>query len=119
MNISIVGLGKLGATLAGVLASKQHAVIGVDINERHVAMINAGEAPVFEPGLAELIRSSREKLSATTDYQEAIGKTEITFVVVPTPSDESGAFSLRYVLAACEALGKSLARKREYHLVVI
>lgn len=119
MDVSVVGLGKLGATLAGVLASKRHTITGVDINEYFVARINAGESPIAEPGLAELLRSSRERLSATMDYQEAIDRTEITFVIVPTPSDENGAFSLRYVLNACEAIGKSLARKQKYHLVVI
>ena len=119
MNISVVGLGKLGATLAGVIASKQHTVIGVDINEHNIAKINAAQAPIFEPGLAELLWLSRERLSATANYREALDKTEITFVIVPTPSDDSGSFSLRYVLTACEAIGKSLRHKQEYHLVVI
>lgn len=119
MRISVIGLGKLGASLAGVIASKGHTVVGVDLNEYNLSMINAGQSPVFEPGLAELIQQSRERLSATADYQLAIEQTDISFLIVPTPSDETGAFSLSSIFAACEEIGKSLRTKQSYHLVVI
>src|SRR5690242_11718838 len=105
MNISVIGLGKLGTPLAAVLAHRGHTVIGVDMNPRNVELVNQGTAPVFEPGLEELLQQSRSRLSATTDVQHAIRHSEVTFIIVPTPSDEEGAFSLRHVLAATESIG--------------
>jgi len=119
MRISVIGLGKLGAPLAAVLAHKGHTIIGVDLDERAVRLINQGQSPVFEPGLDALIKASRERLSATDDYDVAIADTDVTFIVVPTPSDENGAFSLRYVLAAAESIGKALRHKDNFHLVVL
>jgi UDPglucose 6-dehydrogenase len=119
VNISVIGLGKLGSPLAAVLASKGHTVIGVDLNEQFVLAVNNGKAPVIEPGLDEAIQKFHARLSATTDCQEAVGKTEVTFVIVPTPSDSDGGFSLKYVLSAAEAIGKTLRHKNEFHLVVL
>lgn len=119
MRLSIIGLGKLGAPMAAVMADKGHTVIGVDLNPGAVNAVNQGRAPVNEPGLDELIRKNRERLSATTDYAEAIAKSEITFVIVPTPSEPDGSFSLRFVLASGEAIGHALRGRQGYHLVVL
>ena len=119
MNISVIGLGKLGAPLAAVFARKGHTVLGVDMDTRPVRLINEGKAPVFEPGLNELIQESRMRLSATTDYQAAISNTEVTFIIVPTPSDSHGGFSLRYVLMAAKSIGEALRRKDKFHLIVL
>ena len=119
MNVSVMGLGKLGSPLAAVMASRGHSVIGVDICPAFVEAINKGEAPVQEPGLAEMIRANRERLSATSSYVEAVEATDITFIIVPTPSGPDGTFSLEYVLRAVEAIGAGLRRKEGYHLVVV
>ena len=119
MKISVVGLGKLGAVLAGVLADRGHEVIGADINPASVAAINEGRAPVSEPGLDEIMRKNAGRLSATGDLNEAVAATGITFVVVPTPSGPDGTFSLKFVLAAAESIARALRNKSEYHLVVI
>ena len=119
MNISVIGLGKLGSPLAAVLASRGHNVVGVDLDARAVRLMNEGKAPVFEPGLDNLIQRSRARLRATSDLEESIAATEVTFVIVPTPSDESGAFSLRYVLTTAESIGKALRHKEAFHLVVL
>jgi UDPglucose 6-dehydrogenase len=119
MNISVIGLGKLGSVLAGVMADCGHDVVGVDINPAYVEAINAGRAPVREPGLDDMIAKNAGHLSATTDVQDAIARTEITFVVVPTPSGPDATFSLQYVLNAAEPIGLALAGKSTYHLVVI
>jgi UDPglucose 6-dehydrogenase len=119
MNISVVGLGKLGSVLAGVMTDCGHEVVGVDLNPDFVDSINAGRAPVREPGLDEMIARNAAHLSATTDIEDAIARTEITFVVVPTPSGPDATFSLQYVLDAAEGIGRALARKSSYHLVVI
>jgi UDPglucose 6-dehydrogenase len=119
MNISVVGLGKLGSVLAGVMADCGHEVVGVDINPAYVNAINTGSAPVREPGLDEMIARNVARLTATTDLQDAIARTDITFVVVPTPSGPDATFSLQYILNAAEPIGLALARKSGYHLVVI
>ena len=119
MNISVVGMGKLGAVLTAVMADRGHEVTGVDINPEIVAAINQGRAPVREPGLDEMIRRNAARLRATTDMKEAIGHSEITFVVVPTPSGPDATFSLKYVLNAAEPIAQALREKSSYHLVVI
>ena len=119
MRVSIVGLGKLGSPLAAVLASKGHYVICVDVNPEAIRRIQNGRAPVEEPRLQELIDLSRKRLSSTSEYEKAILETALTFIVVPTPSDENGAFSNRHVLASLRQIGSALKRKEGYHLVNI
>jgi len=118
-RLSVIGLGKLGAPIAATLASKGFQVIGVDVDQYKVEAINRGKAPVFEPGLAELLNSVRGRLTATQNIEEAVIGTDITFIVVPTPSEPEGGFSLRYVLSACQAIAQALPQKDEYHLIVL
>lgn len=119
MRLSIVGLGKLGAPMAAVMAAKGHTVLGVDVSASAVNALNEGRAPVQEPGLGELIQKNRAHLSATTDYHDAVMNTDVTFVIVPTPSEPDGAFSLRYVLQTAEHIGSALRRKSGYHVVAL
>src|SRR5215471_4138008 len=118
-RISIVGLGKLGASMAAAIASRGHDVIGVDVNQRAVDAVNGGRAPVHETGLEALIEQNRARLRATTSHEDAIVNSDLTFVIVPTPSDERGAFSLQYAAYAFREIGKALAKKREWHTVVL
>jgi UDPglucose 6-dehydrogenase len=119
MRISVLGLGKLGAPLAAVLASKGFPVIGSDLNPAYVDAVNAGRSPVDEPHLQELIEDNRARLSATVDAASAVAQTDVTFVIVPTPSDTTGRFSNVFVLRAMESVGAGLRRKSAYHVVVI
>ncbi len=119
MKVSIVGLGKLGAPMAAVMAHKGHTVIGVDSNPESVRAIQQGQAPVEEPGLAEMLWINRERLSATGDCEVAALATEVTFIMVPTPSCADGGFSSRFVLQAAEKIGAALKRKDSWHLVVL
>jgi len=116
---SIIGLGKLSASMAAAIASRGHGVVGVDVNHRAVDALNAGEAPVPETGLQALIEANRPRLRATMSHVEAIRETELTFVIVPTPSDERGAFSLQYAAYAFREIGKALAAKQGHHTVVL
>jgi UDPglucose 6-dehydrogenase len=121
MRISVIGLGKLGSPLAAVLASKGHDVVGADLDADVVDRVASGIAPVLEPGLQDLIGAAHVagRLSATTDVAEAVRETEVTFVVVPTPSDEAGAFSVDAVLAAARTVGDGLRDRESFHLVVL
>ena len=118
MRIAVVGLGKLGAPLAAVLASKGNEVLGIDVNPEAVRLVNEGLAPVEEPGLQDLVTASKERLSATTDLTAAAGA-EVSILLVPTPSDERGAFSNEYVLSAVGELGRGLVVRDDYHVVVV
>ena len=118
MRIAVVGLGKLGAPLAAVMASKGHDVLGIDINPTAVKLLNDGLAPVEEPGLQALVSASRERLRATTDLAAA-AECDMSILIVPTPSDERGAFTNRYALAALDDIGRALADRDRHHVVVI
>ena len=117
--VSVVGLGKLGAPLAACLALKGRRVIGVDAEPQKVDAINKGLAPVYETGLAELIGRSNGRLRATQDIAEAVAASGITFIVVATPSEADGGFSTRFVLPTCEAIGRALRAKNDFHIVVL
>jgi UDPglucose 6-dehydrogenase len=118
MRVAVVGLGKLGAPLAAVLASKGNEVLGVDVNADVVRLLNEGRAPVDEPGLQDLVSSSAQRLSATTDFRAAADR-ELIIFLVPTPSDERGAFTNAYILAALEELGPGLRERDDYQVLVI
>jgi UDPglucose 6-dehydrogenase len=105
--------------MAAVMASKGHTVIGVDVNPAYVDAIQQGRAPVNETGLAGLIAANREKLSATANYEDALLASDTTFIIVPTPSESDGTFSMRFVLSAAERVGAALRRKAAWHLVVL
>src|SRR5258708_28242681 len=118
-RVSVIGLGKLGAPLAAVLASRGFGVIGLDVSKTLVDALNAGKMPIVEPQLNELIAANKQRLSATMDVGEAIQKSDASFVIVPTPSDSTGFFSNRFVLQAIVSIGNALRRKNGYHMVVI
>ncbi len=118
-NLSVIGLGKLGSPMAAVFAQKGYNVIGLDINPAFVDQINSGIAPVNEPQLQECINASNGRLRATTDYQEAIINTDVTFVILPTPSQTDGFFSNDLLVEAAHEIGSALKQKNRYHLVVI
>ncbi len=119
MNISVFGLGKLGAVIAALHANKGYKVIGVEKNEKFVSIINSGKSPHQEPYLEELIEGARDNLSATTSAEDAVLKSDASYLIVPTPSDENGVFTNSYVLEVMAEIGKTLRKKDGYHLVVI
>jgi UDPglucose 6-dehydrogenase len=120
-DVSVVGLGKLGLCLAAVLADAGFRTVGVDIDEAVVRAVNSGESPIIEPGLAELVaRHGGKSLVATTRHAEAVERSDITFIVVATPSHADGNFSNRYVEAALSSLSQSLAAHgKPFHTFVV
>jgi UDPglucose 6-dehydrogenase len=118
-SISLIGIGKLGAPMAACFAARGFEVKAVDLTPNKVDAINRGVAPVHEPGLTELIKESAGRLTAGQNIGEAVQKSDVTFVVVGTPSDTTGGFSLQYVLPTCEAIGRAIATKKTFHLVVL
>jgi UDPglucose 6-dehydrogenase len=118
-SISVMGLGKLGAPLAACFAARGFRVNAIDIDKKKVDELNRGTAPVSEPGLGELIQECQGRLTATQDAEGGIRDSEATFIVVSTPSEPNGGFSLRYVLPCVEAIGRTLRTKTGFHLVVL
>jgi UDPglucose 6-dehydrogenase len=119
VRVSVVGLGKLGAPLAAVMARAGHEVMGYDVDRRAVAALRAGRSPVEEPGLAELIAAHADRIHATSDCREAVISSDVTFVIVPTPSGADDTFDSRLVIAAVEEIGQAVRDKDAWHLVVI
>lgn len=118
-SLSIIGLGKLGSPMVATFASRGYKVIGVDVNSDFVRLINEGKPPVFETNLAEYLNKNRERVSATQSYEEAILNSDVTFIIVPTPSDEQGGFSTKYIIETGKNIGKVLKKKSDFHLVVL
>ena len=119
MNVSIVGSGYVGTTVAACLADAGHSVTNVDIDEGVVQTLNDGKAPIHEPGLDDLVAEhGGDRLRATTDY-DAIRDTDITFLALPTPSNEDGSNDLSIMKAGARSVGETLAAKDGYHLVVV
>jgi len=86
--------------MVAAVAKSGFKVIGVDVNQRSVNLVNAGHVPVQETDLEETIASNKERIHATLSPQEAIINSDLSFVIVPTPSDARGAFSLQYTVWA-------------------
>ena len=119
MKIPVIGCGYVGCVTGVCFADLGHEVVLVDVDPAKVRAITAGQSPIYEPGLEDLIQKNRDRISATTDLRAAVGSTEITFVAVGTPSREDGAIDLRYVLTACEEIGQALRDGNNFHIVVI
>jgi UDPglucose 6-dehydrogenase len=118
-SVSVIGLGKLGAPLAACFAARGFRVHAVDLDPQKVEAINRGVPPIHEPGLAELLQESGGRLSASQDTEAAARDSDATFIVVGTPSEPDGGFSLRYALPTCDAIGHALRMKNSYHLIVL
>ncbi|HET7324825.1 MAG TPA: UDP-glucose/GDP-mannose dehydrogenase family protein [Halococcus sp.] len=119
MNVSVVGSGYVGTTVAACLADLGHRVTAIDIDEELVAAVNAGETPIHEPGLGELLEThAGERLRATTDHA-ALRETNITILAMQTPSRKDGSIDLSVLEAGTRDVGEALSMKDGYHLVVV
>jgi len=120
MNISIFGLGYVGAVSLACLARDGHHVIGVDIDRAKLELIAAGKTPVVEEGMVDLMAAvaASGRVSVTTEVEQAVLDSEISLVCVGTPSAANGSQDQGAVLRLAEALGRALKRKDAMHVVV-
>jgi UDPglucose 6-dehydrogenase len=120
-TISVIGLGKLGLCLAVGFAKRGVDVLGVDVLPEVVNALNQGRSMLCEPGLADLLaKVGGKSLRGTLSHSEAIEQTDISCIMVHTPSEDDGNFSNQYVLKAIEALGTALrSSSKAYHLFII
>ena len=121
MRISIFGMGYVGAVCAGCLANRGHEVVGVDISEVKVDLINKGKSPIVEPGLEDLLKRgvAAGRIRATTDTADAIRSSDLSMICVGTPSKKNGDLDLHFVESVVREIGAVLKDKSERHTIVV
>jgi GDP-mannose 6-dehydrogenase len=120
MNISVFGLGYVGAVTCACFARDGHDVTGVDVAQVKVDMINSGHSPVVEPEIDELISGgvAAGRLRATRSADDALRRSEVSFIAVGTPSQANGSLYLGFIEKVCGEIGIALRGKTEFHVLV-
>jgi GDP-mannose 6-dehydrogenase len=121
VRISVFGLGYVGTVSAGCFARDGHQVIGVDPVRTKIDLINAGQSPIIEAEIGEIVAQTAKSgaLRATDDVDYAVCNTDASFVCVGTPSQANGNLDLTYIRRVCEMIGTAISRKEGHHTVVI
>ena len=117
MRVTIFGSGYVGLVTGACLADAGNDVVCVDIDAAKIARINAGDIPIHEPGLGDLITRNRKKgrLTFTTDAKAAVAHGLFQIIAVGTPPEEDGSADLRHVLAVARTIGEHIG---EYKVVM-
>ena len=120
MNISIFGLGYVGAVSLACLARDGHRLVGVDVDQAKVDLIRAGRTPVVEEGMVQLMAdvTASGRVSVTRDANEAIRDTELSLICVGTPSAANGSQDQSGVVRVAQELGAALRDKTTPHVIV-
>jgi GDP-mannose 6-dehydrogenase len=121
LKVSVFGLGYVGTVSAACLACDGHEVIGVDREKAKVDLINAGQPPIIEAEIGEIIGSAVQtgRLRAVNEPVEAIQQSDVSFVCVGTPSQPNGNLDFTFIRRVCEEIGAALREKTVRHTVVI
>ncbi len=121
MKVSVFGLGYVGAVSAACFAKDGHQIIGVDVSQTKVDIINSGNSPIVEEGINELVGQvvSENRLRATTSFAEAIENSEVSLVCVGTPSNDNGSLKLDYIKRVSQQIGAAISKKSGRHTVVM
>ncbi|PID42449.1 MAG: hypothetical protein CSB48_10310 [Proteobacteria bacterium] len=119
MQVSVFGIGKVGITLIASLLKAGFKVTGVDTDKHLVDRMNTDQITFGEPGVQALIDANRARLTVTLDAGYAVSCSDLSFIIVPTHTNESGGFSNRYILDAVRSIGKHLANKPGFHTLVV
>ncbi len=112
MRVSIFGTGYVGLVTGTCLAEVGHEVVCVDVDAAKVEGLARGVVPIYEPGLAPMVKSNHAagRLRFTTEAAPAIAHGDVVFIAVGTPPDEDGSADLQYVLAVARSIGRHLER---------
>lgn len=119
ISLSVFGLGKLGLPMSVVYASAGYNVIGVDNNPKTVNMLNQKQCPILETNLENLLENVDSKFTATIEPKKAIDNSNITFIIVPTPSEDNDRFTNKYIESSLRDIAPHIKAKGQYHLIVI
>lgn len=121
MRVSVFGLGYVGCVSLGCLAQDGHNVIGVDINQEKIDMINLGKPTIVEEKIDKIIAEQfkLKKIRATTKYKEAVLETDISIICVGTPTTDHGYLNLQFIFKVATEIGMALKDKDGFHTVVI
>jgi GDP-mannose 6-dehydrogenase len=111
----------VGTVTAACLAHKGNQVLGVDLSRSKVEALDAGQSPIVEPRVSDLIAECNRacRLHATNDAEAAVLNTEISFLCVGTPSLRNGKLDLGHIEPVCREIGRALQKKNSFHLVVL
>ena len=107
MKIAVAGTGYVGLVTGVCLASKGHMVTCVDVDERKLDMLKAGQIPIYEPGLEDLLKENRDHMVFTSDYKSAYKDAEVIFIGVGTPEKKDGSANLTYVYSVAEQIAEA------------
>ena len=119
MHVSVVGTGYVGTTLSACLADTGHEVTAIDIDTETVETLNEGKTTIHEPGIDGIVSThAGSRLQATTDHAAA-ADTDLTFLAVGTPANADGSIDASILRSAAEDIGRAIADKDSYHLVVV
>ncbi len=121
MKVSVIGTGYVGLVTGATLADSGNQVVCLDILEEKINMLNSGKSPIYEPGLDELLKKGlkNKNLSGSTEIEQNVRNSDITFICVGTPSDKNGNIDLSYIKSASSAIGRSLRDKNEKHTIIV
>lgn len=121
MKISVFGLGYVGCVSLGCLAKNGHSVVGVDVNQNKIDLINQGKPTIIEKEIDDIIRdaSALNKIRATKNYIDALVNSELSIIAVGTPSTKEGHLNLENIYKVAEEIGEGLTHKEDFHIIVI
>ncbi len=121
MKISVFGLGYVGCVSIGCLAKMGHKIIGVDVSETKVNLINSGKPTIVEKNISKLIKSGYEtkRITATTNFKKAVKESDVSFICVGTPNSISGHLDMNFIRRVSKEIAEGLKRKEKFHTVVI
>jgi UDPglucose 6-dehydrogenase len=110
MKVSIIGTGYVGLVTGACLADVGNQVLCLDVDQRKIARLKAGEIPIYEPGLEDIVRSNVAggRLAFTTDPAEAARYAKLQMIAVGTPPGEDGSADLQYVIAAARGIARDM-----------
>ena len=111
-NICVIGVGYVGLVTGTCFADLGHQVLCVDVDEAKIAKLRAGEMPIYEPGLQEMVHRNAQagRLHFTPSYEEALASAEFAFIAVGTPQGSGGEADLKYVRAAAKSIAQAMSK---------
>jgi len=117
MRVTVIGSGYVGLVTGACLSDLGFKVVCLDKDEDKIRMLQAGEVPIYEPGLKELLARNHAdgRIRFTCDAQEAIEHGDILFIAVGTPAQEDGSADLGHVLSVAAMIGSNL---KDFKLIV-